>query len=753
MPNPIVRISLTDGYVDISSISNTGQYLSVDSRPVSCAKGTLKQVVKLYKLYLKSFNAKTATTNLTDPFLCLNIACPPGTYDVNVEPAKDDVLFANPELILQIVGEHFRKFYGELSTTVTNTITPKSTSGTSDELMLNRKTSSNKNHFSGVPRPAKPAHRPTESVGEPTYQQSTPSPSLNIPLNTQDSVPPTELSPSAAGNQGLGVHSHPANGNANVFDAIGERLPMIPSSLEDFSPRSSSEASPRVLVGNPNWKGSMNADEEDDMTDLDNVLSHRTTPVIEEDVDEDTLRNVEMSNPWVLAKLSAAFRPPNQIRSAVERNGQLPTPGRQVGDVDTSTKPSLDDFSQCPDPSSNASSSPSLFPFPLKARGKRQGDDTRTKPQASGQESREKGALDNWVQRTLHNSGDTPSTAADSGVSDLCVNPNHPQHQRDFVSARSLHIGTSLSANLEASQRPRRRFGSRKQHQGAFHEPNISPVNDPGRVWFDNMENRPKNQHVQSRPGEDYPYGLTPPTLNLRDSEDEDPALPKPSERTIHPNLAFAMDYEARKQEATDQHRQLLRQQAAAAKREARNPADASPNKTPSSSPHKNRQAKAIAALHTNRSPITEGDPVTFEAGDPRAYLLRVQRSERSPSGQPSKSKRWKSTMLPFETLREEAYIGDLVLPLNTEGLNLRSQVLSGALYDEYIDNGKEVEAFSNPTTSQVEEWERRLKEMVKKLYRIEGMAPEEEMDGELDVDLASIIRSHVAATAHLTVS
>ena len=275
-----MRISLTNGYIDISSISNTGQYLSVDFRPVSCAKGTLKQVVKLYKLYLKSLNTKTATTNPIDPFLCLNIACPPGTYDVNVEPAKDDVLFANPEFILQLVGEHFKKFYGELSTTVTNTITPNSTSGTLDELMLNRKTSSNKNHFYGVPRPAKQAHRPTKSVGEPTYQQSTPSPPLNTPLNTQDSIPPTEPSPSAAGNQGPGAHSHPTKRNADVFDAIGERSPMIPLSLEDFSPRSSSETSPRALLRNPNWKCSMDADEDDDMTDLDNVLSHRTTPVI-----------------------------------------------------------------------------------------------------------------------------------------------------------------------------------------------------------------------------------------------------------------------------------------------------------------------------------------------------------------------------------------------------------------------------------------------------------------------------------------
>ena len=109
--------------------------------------------------------------------------------------------------------------------------------------------------------------------------------------------------------------------------------------------------------------------------------------------------------------------------------------------------------------------------------------------------------------------------------------------------------------------------------------------------------------------------------------------------------------------------------------------------------------------------------------------------------------------MLPFETLQEESYIGDLVLPLKTEGLDLGALVLSSALCDEYADKGKEVEAFSNPTRWQVGEWEGRLKEMVKALYRIEGMAPEEDMDGELDVDLWSVLGSHATATADLTVS
>ena len=672
---------------------------------------------------------------------------------MNVEPAKDDVLFAKPDFILQIAEKHFTKFYGELSTAITKTIAPDSISRMSDELLRNGKTSSNKDSLHEVPPPARPAHPHTKSAREPTYQRSTPSPSPNNSFSIHYFIPPTEPNPPCSGNEGPGALNHPVNRTADVFDAMVEKPPLDSLSLGEILPQSSSETSPKVPLSNSTWKHSMNADEEDDMTDLDDVLSHQATPVMDEDIDEDTLRNVEVSNPWVLAKLNAAFRAPGQNRSAAERNGQLPTPGPQLGDADISRDPSLDDLSQGPDSSPKDSSSPCPFPFPLKARGKRRRDDTKVKPQASGGECRGKGALDNWVQRTLDNSADAPSTAADSGVSDLGIHPNHPQHQRDYVSARSLPIGTPLSANPDASQRLKRKFGSRKQQQWALHKSVISPVNDPGRVWFDNLENPPKNQNVETRPREDYPYAPTAPTFDLRDSEDEEPAISIPLERTMHSDLAFTLDYEARKQKAMDQHRQALRQQAAAAKKEARTLADMFPDKNPTNSPHKNRQAKAIAALHTSGSPVTEGDSFTFEAGDPRAYLLRVQHSEREAGAQASKSKRWKSTMLPFETLREEAYIGDLVLPLKTECLNLGAQVLSSALCDEYIDKGEEVEAFSAPTTRQIEAWEQRLKEMVKALYRIEGMAPEEDMDGELDVDLGSIIESHAAATADLTVS
>ncbi|KAI9764978.1 MAG: hypothetical protein M1840_007900 [Geoglossum simile] len=99
---------------DISKISGKGQFISIDSRPVSCSRGTLKQISSLYKNYLRSASQGCAAGKLVDPFICMNIVCPLGSYDVNVEPAKDDVQFGDPGVVLSVVENFFQGLYGEL---------------------------------------------------------------------------------------------------------------------------------------------------------------------------------------------------------------------------------------------------------------------------------------------------------------------------------------------------------------------------------------------------------------------------------------------------------------------------------------------------------------------------------------------------------------------------------------------------------------------------------------------------------------
>ncbi|KAF2435796.1 hypothetical protein EJ08DRAFT_675008 [Tothia fuscella] len=86
-----------------AKIGNIGSFLSIDSRPVSGARGTLKQIVSLFKTKLRASGKQFE--GVKDPFLYLNINCPTASYDPNVEPAKDDVIFDDDKKLLSVVAE------------------------------------------------------------------------------------------------------------------------------------------------------------------------------------------------------------------------------------------------------------------------------------------------------------------------------------------------------------------------------------------------------------------------------------------------------------------------------------------------------------------------------------------------------------------------------------------------------------------------------------------------------------------------
>ncbi|KAF2869505.1 hypothetical protein BDV95DRAFT_596496 [Massariosphaeria phaeospora] len=110
----------TDGYeihaflpkptASAAMIANEGAFLSIDSRPVS-TRGTSKQIVAKFKERLRKANL--ALASVKDPFICLNIICPPDSYDPNIEPAKDDVLFEDEALVVSAVDKLLQSFYPE----------------------------------------------------------------------------------------------------------------------------------------------------------------------------------------------------------------------------------------------------------------------------------------------------------------------------------------------------------------------------------------------------------------------------------------------------------------------------------------------------------------------------------------------------------------------------------------------------------------------------------------------------------------
>ncbi|KAI1326196.1 hypothetical protein F5Y16DRAFT_375552 [Xylariaceae sp. FL0255] len=80
---------------------------SVDGRPINASRGTAK---KLRAIYLEHLRSSSGLSDLRDSFIRLDIKCPPATYDANIEPAKDEVLFSDEQIIL----DTFRRMCSEL---------------------------------------------------------------------------------------------------------------------------------------------------------------------------------------------------------------------------------------------------------------------------------------------------------------------------------------------------------------------------------------------------------------------------------------------------------------------------------------------------------------------------------------------------------------------------------------------------------------------------------------------------------------
>lgn len=101
--------------LDLSKINHSGQYVSIDRRPMSTSHGVAKELVKLFKSYLRSgLFCDDNQTSPVDPFFFMHLHCHPGSYDANVEPSKDDVLFEDSKLVMSMAESMFKNVYGEI---------------------------------------------------------------------------------------------------------------------------------------------------------------------------------------------------------------------------------------------------------------------------------------------------------------------------------------------------------------------------------------------------------------------------------------------------------------------------------------------------------------------------------------------------------------------------------------------------------------------------------------------------------------
>ncbi|KAI1734452.1 hypothetical protein F4680DRAFT_462422 [Xylaria scruposa] len=73
-------------------------YFSVDGRPINAGRGIAKRLLNIYLEHLRS---SKCSKDISDCFISLNMSCPPGSYDANIEPSKDNVLFSDEQVVLE----------------------------------------------------------------------------------------------------------------------------------------------------------------------------------------------------------------------------------------------------------------------------------------------------------------------------------------------------------------------------------------------------------------------------------------------------------------------------------------------------------------------------------------------------------------------------------------------------------------------------------------------------------------------------
>ena len=277
-------------------MSNLGQFFSVDSRPVSNTKGTAARLAKLFTSYLRADLG--STEKITSPFICLNVACPVGSYDPNIEPSKDDVLFTETEKVVAVFESFFRSIYGERSPEASDAV-ERTNAGALNALQIR----GNQARGNGVIQPKHGPERSPKVSNEHHCQKQSEASSL-----TDDSATARKTAK-----------------NRSLLSEVAD------SALTD---------SCIVDEGETRGHGRSLFNEDDDSDSNEAQLYEVQQSNAN---DETVMEDSTTLNPWTIAKLNAPIRRQGfqnkapQLQKNVTFNEQLMTPVRERVSDDTST--------------------------------------------------------------------------------------------------------------------------------------------------------------------------------------------------------------------------------------------------------------------------------------------------------------------------------------------------------------------------------------------------------------------------------
>ncbi|KAE8447461.1 hypothetical protein EG329_010734 [Mollisiaceae sp. DMI_Dod_QoI] len=584
----IINMFLPKPDADVSKIGH-GQYISIDSRPVSHEKGTMRKIVTLFRSYLKDSLTDTSE-KLKNPFLWMDIKCPVASYDANVEPAKDDVLFCNEALVLKSIEKAFKDIYSKREDPFDAVALQKPASHVENFDLLKAR----------VPM---------------ARQTDIPNPSLT---STSSSELPLEIS--ATTSRAVVTHAH---GVSEPTDTIeGDKEP--------------------VGAQKRKWNIDMS---EDYNEEIEGIYKHNSrsqlsdTPQISGLASQTSHGN--SLNPWVIAKITAPIQRTQGIflnnanRSVQSSRTFLPTP-QQSSDPLSADLDVLQPGMDVPRPGQTfqAEDIASLTLPPVQ------------KPSHEQQGSRQ------------------PSLELDNELTLGYGSKNFRRHN-EFVSARHVAIEPMMPEEPSGST-PSKSWKS-------VNKPFVAPM----RVG----NGRPSKDGLRQTK-------LNVGTLSSRMVENVQ-QLPEASD------LAWAMDFEQRKEDATRQRRDEIRiaRMEARPRQSRENTKESHQSEDVENSPHKNRYNAAIASLEAeyerSRSfPTKEPFKTSLPDGDPRAYLIKRQRSISIRQGERPKLSRAKSMRLPLERIPENEKLHSLLLPVSADIPMLQKTILILKQSDLYIQHG-----------------------------------------------------------------
>jgi len=100
-----------DETAELSISGGSNRFFSIDGRPLAAERGVMKDLHKVYRSYLQP-RLTNNTHHAGVQFLLLRLSCPKGAYDINVEPAKDVVMFGDSQVVVKLFEDMCIRVYG-----------------------------------------------------------------------------------------------------------------------------------------------------------------------------------------------------------------------------------------------------------------------------------------------------------------------------------------------------------------------------------------------------------------------------------------------------------------------------------------------------------------------------------------------------------------------------------------------------------------------------------------------------------------